>query len=152
MATQPLLIIRTARHRYAIRRDDLFDARLVPELAVLKAGGLFDQACLGVELGPLLDPADQSAQHRRHALIVTMRRRYVALLVDQVEQFLEAATATPLPTLLRARLQHSWAIGALTFEDDLIIQLDLRAIARSALLGSQNNTERKGNTIYVTDS
>jgi hypothetical protein len=39
-----------------------------------------------------------------------------------------------LPTLLRERLQQPWAVGALVLDDDLIVKLDLRAVARSAML------------------
>src|SRR6266540_3529227 len=134
MADELLLIARTALRRYAVRRDDLLDVKLVPGPDALAAGGLFDQPCLGVELGPLLDPSDRSTLARRRALIVPLRRRYVALLVDYVETFLERAACAPLPALLRDRLRQPWATGALAIEGDLIVQLDLRAVARSVLL------------------
>ena len=134
MANNVLLIVRTALRRYAVSRDDLFDVKLVADLAALRAGGLYDQACVGVELGPLLDPADESMLTRRRALIVPLRRRYVALLVDYVDSFLERPASAPLPALLRERLGQSWAVGALALDDDLIVMLDLRAVARSAML------------------
>jgi hypothetical protein len=129
-----LLIVRTALRRYAVRRDDLFDIKLVGGPADLLAPGLFERACVGVELGPLLDPADQSTRSRHLALIVPLRRRYVALLVDDVDTFVERAASAPLPALLRARLGQPWAVGALAVDDDLILQIDLRAVARSAML------------------
>jgi hypothetical protein len=134
MPNDVLLIVRTALRRYAVRRDDLLDIKLVAEPADLRAGGLFDRNCVGVELGPLLDPADQSAKFRRRALIVPLRRRYIALLVDYVDSFLERAVCAPLPALLRARMRQPWAVGALALDDDLIVQIDLRAVARSALV------------------
>jgi hypothetical protein len=134
MPNDLLLIVRTALRRYAVSRDDLFDVKLVADLADLRAGGLFERACIGVELGPLLDPSDRSMQGRRRALIVPLRRRYVALLVDYVDTFLERATSAPLPELLRQRLLQPWAVGALVLDDDLIVRLDLRAVARSAML------------------
>jgi hypothetical protein len=140
MANDVLLIVRTALRRYAVSRDDLFDVKLVADPADLRAGGLFERACIGVELGSLLDPCDQSVQIRRRALIVPLRRRYVALLVDYVETFLERATSVPLPALLRERLRQPWATGALTLGDDLIVKLDLRAIARSAMLNSSSES------------
>ena len=136
MPNDVVLIIRTARRRYAVRRDDLLEVKLVADPADLQAGGLFDRPCVGVELGPLLDPSDQSALARRRALIVPLRRRYIALLVDYIDALLERAVTTPLPVLMRERLLEPWAVGALAFEDDLIVQLDLRAVARSALLNS----------------
>ena len=47
----------------------------------------------------------------------------------------ESSASVPLPALLRERLQQPWAIGALELDDDLIVKLDLRAVARSAMLG-----------------
>jgi hypothetical protein len=134
MASDVLLIVKTALRRYAVRHDDLLDIKLVASAADLQAGGLFDRPCVGVELGSLLDPADQSMLVRRRALIVPLRRRYIALLVDYVETFLDRAGSVPLPALMREQLRHPWATGALMLDDDLIVQLDLRAVARSALL------------------
>src|SRR5262245_50072748 len=134
MANDVLLIVRTALHRYAVSRDDLVDIRLVADPADLRAGGLFKRACIGVELGPLLDPSDCSMLVRRRALIVPLRRRYVALLVDYIDTFLERTSSVPLPRLLHERLAQPWAVGALALDDDLIVRLDLRAIARSAML------------------
>jgi hypothetical protein len=134
MPSDVLLIVRTALRRYAVHHDDLFEVKLIADPAELRAGGLYNRPCLGVELGPLLDPSDQSKLIRRRALIVPLRRRYVALLVDYVDTFLEHAASVPLPMLLRERLQQSWAIGALVLDDDLIVKLDLHAVARSAML------------------
>jgi hypothetical protein len=134
MPSDVLLIVRTALCRYAVQHDDLSEVKLIADPAELRAGGLYNRPCLGVELGPLLDPSDQSKLIRRRALIVPLRRRYVALLVDYVDTFLERAASVPLPMLLRERLQQPWAIGALALDDDLIVKLDLRAVARSAML------------------
>jgi hypothetical protein len=141
MANDVLLIVRTALRRYAVSRDDLFDVKLVADPADLRAGGLYERACIGIELGALLDPSDQSVQIRRRALIVPLRRRYVALLVDYIDTFLERATSVPLPTLLRERLRQPWAVGALMLDDDLIVKLDLRAVARSAMLNSSAESQ-----------
>src|SRR5215212_944296 len=119
MASDILLVVRTALSRYAVRHDDVFEVKLIADPAELQAGRLFDRPCIGVELGPLLDPSDQSMLTRRRALIVPLRRRYVALLVDYVDSFLEHATNVPLPTLLHERLQQPWAIGALALDEDL---------------------------------
>lgn len=133
MAHNVLLIVRTALCRYAVHHDDLFEVKLIADPADLRANGLYNRPCLGIELGPLLDPSDKSMLMRRCALIVPLRRRYVALLVDYVDTFLEHASV-PLPALLRERLLQPWAVGALAFDDDLIVRLDLRAVARSAML------------------
>ena len=134
MASDVMLIVRTAFCRYAVRHDDLFEVKLIVDPAELRTNGLFNRPCIGVELGPLLDPSDQSRLTRRRALIVPLRRRYIALLVDYVDTFLERAACVPLPALLRERLQQPWATGALALDDDLIVKIDLRAVARSAML------------------
>lgn len=133
MATGMLLVIQTARRRYVVRQDDLMAIVAIARAEELAQAHRFDRPCVGVELGPLLDPKDQSNQLRRHALMVPLRRRYVALLVDKVETFLENRHPVPLPALLRARLREPWATGALVTDEDPIVELDLRAIARSVL-------------------
>jgi hypothetical protein len=128
------VIVNTAAHRYAVRRDDMIDLRLAHTSGELRIEGQADRQYIGVELGPLLDPADQSTLTRHRALIVPLRRRYIALLVDHIETFLEHADTRPLPPLVSERLGQPWAIGALIYQDELVVQLDLRAVARSALL------------------
>ena len=133
MPTDLLLIVRTARHRYAVRRDDLTEIKLVADASTLLRGDGRGHACIGVELGPLLDPADRTNLARRRALVVPLRRRKVALLADRIDSFHEQARAVMLPELIRARLAQPWAIGALLLDDEVIVQIDLRAVARSAL-------------------
>lgn len=133
MASNTVLLAQTARQRYAIKRDDVLSIELVGEEG---PGQHFDargNTYIGVELGALIDPADRSVQKRQRALLVALRRRIVALLVDHVE-FVEADQAVALPALITERLQHPWAVAALTIEDTLVVQLDIRALARSALL------------------
>jgi hypothetical protein len=137
MPADLMLIIRTTHHRYAIRRDDVLEIRLVPNLSVMPCDE-HGQPYLGIELGPLLDPGDRSNLTRRHALVVPLRRRLVALLADSVDSFHEDAPVVPIPELLGARLSQPWAIGALVLDDEVIVQLDLRAVARSAL--AQNSS------------
>jgi chemotaxis signal transduction protein len=134
-----MLIISTNRHRYAIRRDDVLEIRLVPDTSVMPRDEQ-GRPYLGVELGPLLDPDDYSDTRRRRALVVPLRRRLVALLADSVDSFHEQAIPVPLPQLLGTRLSQPWAIGVLVLADEVIVQLDLRAVARSALAhrSSQN--------------
>lgn len=135
MITDVLMIVKTARQRYAVRRDDLLEITMVQAGDTLLAAPSSGREGLSFELGPLLDPADRSSMKRYRALIVPLRHRSVALLVDYIETFLEHPNTLPLPALLRERLGHPWAVGALVLEDDLVVQLDLRAVARSALLG-----------------
>jgi len=135
MSTNVLIIVKTALRRYAVRRDDLIDVKMARAGDMFHIEGSADRSYIGFDLGPLLDPADCSSLKRRRALIVPLRRRYVALMVDYVETFLEQANSIPLPALLRERLHEPWAVGALILEDGLVVQLDLRAVARTALLG-----------------
>lgn len=134
MTANLMLIVRTPARRYAVRRDDVFDIRCIPAFAALDDHARFERPIIGVELGALLEATAAPASTRRHALLVPLRRVFVALLVDAVETFLERGACAPLPALIREQLAWPWAIGALPLDDELILQLDLRAIARSVLL------------------
>jgi len=132
MLSDMTLIVRTARHRYAVRRDDVSEIKLVADASAM-ANDEGGRPYLGIELGPLLDPEDRSSLARRRALVIPLRRRLVALLADRVESFQENAQVVMLPELIGARLREPWVIGALVLDNEVIIQLDLRAVARSAL-------------------
>lgn len=134
-----LLVVKTARHRYVVRRDELLDIKIVQVDRAPRPDSASASEYLGFELGPLLDPGDRSGAKRQRALIVPMRRRTIALFVDDIETFLEHTSCLPLPGLLRERLQKPWVAGALTLGDDLVLQLDLRAVARSALLSDRES-------------
>jgi hypothetical protein len=140
MPNDMLLIVKTAARRYAVRRDDVFEIRMLENAGALDTGASGAWPSLGVELGPLIEPGDQSRLVRRRGLLVPLRRRYVALLVDYVETFIERSDCAPLPALLRERLRLPWAIGALALDDDLILLLDVRAIARSVLVDRANGS------------
>jgi hypothetical protein len=138
MPTDLMLIVRTARRRYAVRRDDVIEIKLVADATAMPCDER-GQPYLGFELGALLDPGDRSELTRRRALVVPLRRRKVALLADRVDSFQERAQITALPELLAARLGQPWAIGALVLDDEVIVQIDLWAVARSALARSSND-------------
>lgn len=133
-----LIIVRTNRHSYVVRREDVASLRVVARADDLNRADAAGHPYVGVELGPLLDPNDQSALPRRHALIVPLRRRNIALLIDGVDNLIDHAAPHPLPPLLRDRLRQPWAIGAVEVDDRLLIQLDIRAIARSALMSKES--------------
>jgi chemotaxis signal transduction protein len=132
------LLVRTARHRYAVRRSDLMEIKLVADASAMPSDGR-GNPYIGVELGPLLDPADRSGLTRRRALVVPLRRRMVALLADQVETFQEHQQIVAIPELIGAQLSEPWAIGALVLDNEVIVQLDLRAVARSAMARSSSD-------------
>jgi hypothetical protein len=131
MPTDMLVITRTALRRYVFRRDDLLEMRSIAAAELRSPTDT--QPYIAVELGEWLDPRDRSAQRRRHALIVPLRRRFVALLVDSVETFVDKHALLPLPPLLHTHMREPWAIGVLPIDDDIAVALDARAIARSAL-------------------
>jgi hypothetical protein len=132
MPSNLILIVRTARRRYAVKRDDIAEIQLVPDASAMPCDERGRQY-IGAELGPLIDPEDRSDKTRRRALVVPLRRRKVALLADLVESFHEHARTLALPELLGARLSLPWAIGVLLLDGEAIVQLDLRAVARSVL-------------------
>jgi chemotaxis signal transduction protein len=137
MPTNLMLIVRTARRRYAVRRDDVIEIKLVPDATAMPCDER-GQPYVGFELGMLLDPTDRSDLTRRRALVVPLRRRKIALLADRVDSFQEQSQTIQLPALLSARLSQPWAIGALLLDDEVIVQIDLHAVARSALARGSN--------------
>ncbi|MCS6841230.1 MAG: chemotaxis protein CheW [Roseiflexus sp.] len=138
-----LLIVRTARHRYIVRREDVAALRAFTRIASYHQPGDEGRTSIIVELGPLLDPADISVMQRRHALIIPLRRRTIALLVDAVDNLVDHAVVQPLPPLLRERLREPWATGVLMVDEQPVVQLDVRAIARSILLRRARDAEQK---------
>ena len=137
MPTNLMLIVRTAWRRYAVRRDDVIEIKLVPDATTMPCDER-GQPYVGFELGMLLDPTDRSELTRRRALVVPLRRRKIALLADRVDSFQEHTQIIALPTLLGARLSQPWAVGALLLDGEVIVQIDLLAVARSALARSSN--------------
>jgi hypothetical protein len=77
-------------------------------------------------------------------LVVPLRRRKVALLADRIDSFQERAQVLALPKLLGARLSQPWAVGALILDDEVIVQIDVWAVARSALAQRSADNELRG--------
>jgi hypothetical protein len=127
-----LLIVRTEQRRYAVRRDDLESVRLIAGPVELAGPDRNGRAPISVELGAVLEGAAPTGRARR-ALTVLLRRRSIILLVDEVEDFLEHPVVQPIPALLRDRLREPWAVGALLLGAAIVVQIDLRAVARSIL-------------------
>lgn len=121
------LLVRTARRRYAIRRHDVFGIHALP------ADATSDPALLPIDLGTLFDPGDRSEQVRQHGLFVPLRRKQVVFLVAQIDLVEQPPPLILLPPLLQAQLAQPWTLGVMMFDDEPVIQLDLRAIARSVL-------------------
>jgi chemotaxis signal transduction protein len=128
-----LLLVYTALHQYAIRRDDLAAIRVIAGQADLDQLGSRDRPAMPIGLGELLDPHDHARQTRQHGLIVPLRRRPLVFLVERVEQTIEAPIIHPIPVLIAKHLRDTWAVGVIEINQMLTILLDLRAIARSIL-------------------
>lgn len=128
------LLISTPGHRYVVRRDDIDAIRLV-DATPMPEGERKDS--IKVDLGALCDPVDQSLLLRRHGLYIPLRRKQIIIMVDRIDTLLEPIETQALPALLQRRLGYPWATGALMIADELVIQLDLRAVARSILLTPQ---------------
>lgn len=132
MTNSIVLIVQTALRRYAIRHSDVLETRLTT-IEELRSNTHSSHSYIDIELGALLDPVDQDTIPRWRALIVPMRRRYVAFLVSRIETFLEQPHVVPLPHILEKRLTQPWATGVVVLDDAVVVQLDLRALARSVL-------------------
>lgn len=132
-----LLIVRADPRRYAVRRDDLVSVELMAAARDLVQPDVTGRQTIGVELSALIAGTSHSQRVRRYALTVSLRRRSIALLVDAVEDFLEHPVIQPLPALIRERLREPWAVGALVLGEEIVVQLDLRAVARSILTNQE---------------
>ena len=137
-----LLIVRTARRRYIVRREDVATLRAMTRSDNGRREEA-DSSVIAVELGPLIDPDDVSTAQRQHALIIPLRRRSIALLVDAVDAIIDHADIQPLPPLLGELLREPWTTGVLLIDDQPVVQLDVRAIARSILLQRTRASEQK---------
>lgn len=87
-------------------------------------------------LGPLLARAEEPRSARLQALVVTLRRRTVMLLVDRVEGLEAGVAVQPLAPLLRNRLAAPWVLGVVAGDDTPALVLDLRRIAADVALGA----------------
>lgn len=130
-----LLEVHTAARRYLVPRahvDHLAQVALDEVLAPDARG----RPTVARELGPLLDPADPGSPGRRHALVVSLRRRSVAITVQRVESLDAPGAIQPLGALLASRLAHQWVLGAVVIGADPVLVLDLRRIAADVALGA----------------
>jgi chemotaxis signal transduction protein len=136
-----LLLVHTATHTYVARREQIHRLHLVSyelELATTDERG---RPIVPSDLGPLLDAEDMGSDGRAHALIVQLRRRSVAFLVERVDDLRIEAPLTellhPLPPLLARRLARPWFMGVLLWHDEPCLVLDLRQIAQDVIFNRQ---------------
>jgi hypothetical protein len=131
----PLLLeVRTAGRRYLVPRSHVDHLDQVIDGA-LPASDARGRPLINRELGPLLDPSDQGAPGRRHALTLVLRRRTVALLVARAESLAAPGPIQPLGPLLTPLLARPWLLGAVVVADQPVLVLDLRRIAADLALG-----------------
>lgn len=132
---QLLLEVRAGGARYFVPRPQVDRLEL---LLVAAAPGKDERGMPVVvrELAPLLGGPQPPAAARRQALVVALRRRSVALLVDRVEDLLADGAVQPLAPLLRRRLAAPWVLGAVAAGDSPVLVLDLRRIAADVALGA----------------
>jgi chemotaxis signal transduction protein len=133
-----LLTVSTARHRYIVRRDQIGELRTVKSQADLEQPDDRGRSILHVDMGQILDPQDATRYARCHALVIPMRRRSVALLIERIEDasttYETLETVQTLPPLLAARLAYAWFSGVVIRDDIPLLVLDVRQIARDMLL------------------
>lgn len=132
MPDQTLLVVSTPLHRYIIRNDDVQELRLIASPSQYT-----------YDLGTLLDPADVSTRSRRPGLVVPLRRKEVIFLIEQVDLLEQAPPLLALPPLLQTHVTQPWATGVLELDGQLALHLDVRAIARAALLGRPGTSAPK---------
>ncbi|MBC8162630.1 MAG: hypothetical protein H7Z42_15570 [Roseiflexaceae bacterium] len=122
-----LLIAHTTLRRYAIRHDDVLSIQ-----AVHGSAGA-DPALLLRNLGTLFDPLDSGPSQPHHGLFVPIRRKQVVFLIEQVELLERPPSVQALPLFLQAHLRQPWSLGVMVLDDEPVILLDLRAVARAVM-------------------
>ncbi len=97
-----------------------------------------DQSVICCELGPMLGGSSHTRVGPRHALIVALRRRSVALLIDGVDSLPieDHSEIQMLAPLLAQRLARPWFLGAVVYRDAPVLLLDLRRIATDVMIGA----------------
>lgn len=143
MQANLLLTIRTALHRYVVHRTQVSQLLIIHSPADLEQVEEQGPALVSDELGHLLDPRDVLHHSHCHAIVVPLRRRRVALLVERVEDIrMNKETPEeilPLPRLLAATLAHPWYLGVVVRDDTPLLVLDMRQIARHLLVIHKKN-------------
>jgi hypothetical protein len=129
-----LIIVQTALRRYAVPRGDVASMLPIYSQEQIVALGSAQHPALPVELGAWFDPADQLQVARRHALVVPLRRRPIVFQVERIEQTIEYPVIQPVPALITGAMRDIWALGVVTYEEQLAVLIDLRAVARSVML------------------
>jgi chemotaxis protein histidine kinase CheA len=128
-----LLTVYTRRYRYLVRREQ------VASIYALAIGPTLNAAkpTLFRDLGPLVANDDQPTEGRCHVVLVHLRRRSVAFLVERVDDMQQLLTSAirPLAPLLARNLRRGWVSGTYLDNNEPLLVLDLEQIARDVALG-----------------
>jgi chemotaxis signal transduction protein len=131
-----ILGVWAGKRRYAIAQGQ------VDHLGLLdRAGAPTDQRgrpLICRELGALFGEAETAGLGRRPAITVSLRRRSVAILVDHIDSLGdgELLETHPLSPLIARRLRLPWFLGAVIYQDEPLLLLDLRRIANDVAIGA----------------
>lgn len=129
------VIVVAGAQRYAVRYDDITLVRSVEmdELETLRDPR--GRPLMVRALHAWLYATAEMPVGRCHALIVPLRRRSVALLVERVEEMTRFTVTDiqPLPVLVRSALEHGWLSGVVSWEGQPILVLDAVQIARDII-------------------
>lgn len=131
-----ILYVRAGRQCYAISQVqidhlDLLDPASMP---IDQRG----RPLICRDLATLLGDEASVPAGRRHTVTVSLRRRSVALLVDSIDSLGgdESREIHPLSPLIARRLAQPWFLGAIIYQDEPLLLLDLRRIATDVAIGA----------------
>ena len=130
MVEQQLFLLDTHLYRYLVPKSDIAALQTVDGWSPY----IFD-------LGALLDPCDQMTRRRGAGLVTPLRRKQLVFVVERIDLLEHAPPQSPLPGLLAPQLTQPWASGAREIAGQLVIQLDLRAVARTVWQNRELRTE-----------
>lgn len=123
-ATAPYLV--AARHVSRLLRATYATLPTHDERGKLVLGYILDTA-LGEDATPAHAP--------QHALLIPLRRRSVALLVQTIDSTpLTIHDIQPVPPLVQSLVRHSHLRGVCSIDNTAVLVLDVRSIAHDMLM------------------
>lgn len=153
MSADVILVVRMGPRSYVVRREQVHELRRMPGGPGGETVDARGKPMVNVALGPLLDPDGPQNGANNHAILVQLRRRSVAFMVDFIDRLdapepdevgTPGGTAIlPLPPLLKRRLARPWFAGVLIGAAGLLLVLDLRQIAQDVVLGQASQEPRQ---------